>query len=150
MKTLEITTPFHKQKVRKSQSTKKTPKKLTCTHTYTLIHKDGDIKLYIQKRERYIHAYTTQETHKIHKHIQKTHKETKKNRVRKPKKPEILKNPFEKQENHDKPISSFTKKTPKTKQEAEKETCTHTHTHTLHTKKRNRERNRGYICFIPW
>ena len=73
MKTLEITTPFHKQKVRKSQSTKKTPKKLTCTHTYTLIHKDGDIKLYIQKRERYIHAYTTQETHKIHKHIQKTH-----------------------------------------------------------------------------
>ena len=74
MKTLEITTPFHKQKVRKSQSTKKTPKKLTCTHTYTLIHKDGDIKLYIQReRERYIHAYTTQETHKIHKHIQKTH-----------------------------------------------------------------------------
>ena len=69
-----------------------------------------------------------------------THTETKKNRVRKPKKPEILKNPFEKQENQDKPVSSFTKKTLKTKQEAEKETCTHTHTHTLHTKKKQKQR----------
>ena len=53
-------------------------------------------------------------THKIHKLIQKnthTHTKTNKNRVRKPKKPKILKNPFEKQKNHDKPISSFTKKT---------------------------------------
>ena len=56
-------------------------------------------------------------THKIHKLIQKkhththTHTKTDKNRVRKPKKPKILKNPFEKQKNDDKPISSFTKKT---------------------------------------
>ena len=52
-------------------------------------------------------------THKIHKLIKKTHTHTKtdKNRVRKPKKPKILKNLFEKQKNHDKPISSFTKKT---------------------------------------
>ena len=121
------------------------PQKLTCTHTYTLIHKDRGIKLYIQ-REKYIHSYAMQETHKIHKHIKNTHTETKKNRVRKPKKPEILKSPFEKQENQDKPVSSFIKKTLKTKQEAEKETCTHTHTH--YTQKRNR--NRGYICFILW
>ena len=52
-------------------------------------------------------------THKIHKLIQNTHThtQTNKNKVRKPKKPKILKNPFEKQENHDKHISSFTKKT---------------------------------------
>ena len=72
MKTLEITTPFHKQKVRKSQSTKKTPKKLTCTHTYTLIHKDGDIKLCIQ-RERDTYTLIQRKKHTIHKHIQKTH-----------------------------------------------------------------------------
>ena len=87
-----------------------------------------------KKHTKYISIYKNTDT------------ETKKNRVRKPKKPEILKNPFEKQENQDKPASSFTKKTLKTKQEAEKETCTHTHTH--YTQKRNR--NKGYICFILW
>ena len=47
-----------------------------------------------------------------------------------------IKNPFEKKENHDKPISSFTKKTTKIKQEAERETCIHT----LHTKKKQRNK----------
>lgn len=86
IKTLEITTPFHKkaleakivttpfykQKVRKSQSTKKTPQKTpkAYMHTHIYTYTQRHIKLCMQ-RERYIHAYTTQETHKIHKHIQK-------------------------------------------------------------------------------
>ena len=72
MKTLEITTPFHKQKVRKSQSTKKTPKKLTCTHTYTLIHKDGDIKLCIQ-RERDTYTLIQRKKHTKYINIYKKH-----------------------------------------------------------------------------
>ena len=53
------------------------PQKLTCTHTYTLIHKDRGVKLYIQ-REKYIHSYAMQETHKIHKHIKNTHRDKEK------------------------------------------------------------------------
>ena len=63
MKTLEITTPFHKQKVRKSQSTKKTPQKAYMhTHVYTYTQRRR-YKIMHTERERYIHAYTTQETH---------------------------------------------------------------------------------------
>ena len=140
MKTLEITTPFHKQKVRKSQSTKKTPKKLTCTHTYTLIHKDGDIKLYIQKRERYIHAYTTQETHKIHKHIQKHTQRDKEKQSKKTQETRNTQKPIRETRKPRQTPFHHSPRKPQKQSKKQKKKHARAHTHTHYTQKNETEK----------
>ena len=63
MKTLEITTPFHKQKIRKSQSTKKTPQKAYMhTHVYTYTQRRRYKIIHTEEREIHTRIHNARNT----------------------------------------------------------------------------------------